>query len=238
MGAAPGRVSSTTHDTAVERGGYTSCANCVDMHPGLCLHRFEGLQEGSVSLSTRRLTLRQWCDADRAPFARMNSDPEVMEHFPATSTTAESDALIDREMAHLDEHGWGLWAVEISVTRQFIGFVGITPDRLSPWGDEQTEIGWRLCRSAWGHGFATEAGREALRHAFDVVGLDEVVSLTTKGNVRSRAVMSRLGLQRDPQRDFDHPRLPVDHPQRPHVLYAIDRATYDANADSLSERSE
>lgn len=159
----------------------------------------------------------------------MNADPAVMEHFPATSTVAESDALIDRVVTHLDEHGWGLWAVEITATHQFIGFVGLTPDRLSPW-DDQVEIGWRLRRSAWGHGYATEAGREALRFAFDVVELDEVVSFTAEANVRSRAVMQRLGLRRDPRRDFDHPRLPADHPQCRHVLYAIDREVHDARA--------
>lgn len=182
-----------------------------------------------MRLSTGRLILRQWRAADRAPFAQLSADPEVMEHFPATSTVAESDALIDRATAHIDEHGWGLWAVEVIATQQFIGFVGLAPDRLSPW-EGQVEIGWRLRRSAWGHGFATEAGRGALRFGFDVVGLDEVVSFTTEGNVRSRAVMRRLGLRHDPSRDFDHPRLPADHPQRRHVLYAIDHATHDAIA--------
>lgn len=165
-----------------------------------------GTTGGFVSLSTRRLTLRQWHDADRAPFAQMSADPEVMQHFPATSTVVESDALIDRAMAHLEEHGWGLWAVEIRATHQFIGFVGLAPDRLSPWED-QVEIGWRPRRSAWGHGYATEAGGEALRYAFDVVGLQEVVSIAMEANVRSRAVMHRLGLRHDPRRDFDHPRL-------------------------------
>lgn len=184
-----------------------------------------------MSLSTRRLTLRQWRDADRAAFARMNTDPEVMEHFPAASTAAESDALVDRSMAHLDEHGWGLWAVEITATQQFIGFVGLTPDRLSPW-DDQVEIGWRLRRSAWGRGYATEAGHEALRYAFRVVGLEEVVSFTTEDNIRSRAVIHRLGLRHDPRRDFDHPRLPLGHPQRRHVLYAIDRTTHNAHLET------
>lgn len=176
-----------------------------------------------MSLSTRRLTLRQWRDADRAPFAQLSADPEVMEYFPATSTVADSHALVERATAHIDENGWGLWAVEVTATRQFIGFVGLAPDRLSPW-DDQVEIGWRLRRSAWGHGYATEAGREALQYAFDEVGLDEVVSFTTEHNVRSRAVMHRLGLRHDPRRDFDHPRLPDGHPQRRQVLYAIDWA--------------
>lgn len=175
-----------------------------------------------MALTTQRLLLRQWTDADRDPFARLSADPEVMRWFPAPATAAESDALVDREVARIDENGWGLWAVELRATGAFLGFVGLAPDAFTGAVD-QVEIGWRLTSAHWGNGYATEAGRAALAHAFDVVGLPEVVSFTTAGNVASRRVMERLGLTHDPPRDFLHPRLPADHPLAEHVLYAITR---------------
>jgi ribosomal-protein-alanine N-acetyltransferase len=83
------------------------------------------------------------------------------------------------------------------------------------------EVGWRLAASAWGRGYATEAARAALEFGFGPAGLDEVVSLTSAGNERSRAVMERLGMSHDPRDDFEHPSLPPGHPQRPHVLYRL-----------------
>ena len=79
-----------------------------------------------------------------------------------------------------------------------------------------SEVGWRLASEQWGHGYATEAAREALRFGFDTVGLEEIVSFTVPQNVRSRRVMERIGLVRDPAGDFDHPR--VDRDAYPHLV--------------------
>lgn len=175
-----------------------------------------------VGIRTERLLLRQWRDTDRAPFAAMNADPEVMEHFPAPLTPPQSDEFVDRMREHLERHGWGLWAVEVGETRDFIGFVGLWPAGFDPFRSEEiVEIGWRLTRSAWGHGYATEAARGVLRHAFDVLELTEVVSFTAATNVRSQAVMERIGMHRDPSSDFDHPRVPEGHPLRRHVVYRM-----------------
>ena len=179
-----------------------------------------------TALRTPRLTLRHWSQADRDPFAALNADPRVMEHFPARLDAVQSDALADRISSRLDEHGWGLWAVETPDGR-FAGFTGLNP--VPPAiaglvrGEPTVEVGWRLARWAWGHGYATEAATAALRHGFDVLELDEIVSFTAATNRRSRAVMERLGMTHDPADDFDHPSLAPESPLRRHVLHRLPR---------------
>jgi RimJ/RimL family protein N-acetyltransferase len=177
----------------------------------------------TTELRTERLLLRRWREADREPFARLNADPEVMEHFPSPLTRAESDAMVDRLDAHLAEHGWGLWAVERLDDGELLGFTGLATPRFDARFTPAVEVGWRLARHAWGRGYATEAARSVLAHAFDALGLDEVVSFTATSNARSIAVMERLGMAHDPADDFDHPSLPDGHPLRRHVLYRARR---------------
>ncbi|HEY4240529.1 MAG TPA: GNAT family N-acetyltransferase [Kofleriaceae bacterium] len=166
-------------------------------------------------LTTARLVLRRWCAADREPFAALNADPEVMAHLPARLSRAESDAMVDRIEAHWDAHGFGLAAVEHRGA--FLGYCGLTiPSYPLPFAP-CVEIGWRFARAAWGHGYATEAARAALEYGF-ARGLPEIVSFTVAANTRSRAVMERLGMQRDLDGDFAHPRS-----DQPHVLYRISR---------------
>jgi len=153
-------------------------------------------------LRTDRLLLRGWSQADRDGFAELNTDPVVMEHFPSTLTRAESDAFVDRVEAGFEEHGFGLWAVEVVVTGEFIGFTGLSVPRFHvAWMDGRpqqpvVEVGWRLKRSAWGHGYASEAARAVLGLGFEEFGLREIVSFTTLTNVRSQAVMRRIGMTR------------------------------------------
>lgn len=176
-----------------------------------------------AEMTTERLVLRRWRDEDRDPFAALNADPEVMEHFPAPLTREQSDALVDRIEAHLDEHGWGLWAVEVRESGRFCGFTGLARATFEAHFTPAVEVGWRLARWSWGHGYATEAARAALAHGFDRLGLDEIVSFTTTTNLRSQAVMQRLGMVRDEAGDFDHPNVPEGHRLRPHVLYRLRR---------------
>jgi RimJ/RimL family protein N-acetyltransferase len=182
-------------------------------------------------LTTERLLLRGFRDADREPLAAMNGDPEVMEHFPATLTRAESDALLDRIVARWASDGHDLWAVERLADRAFLGFTGLARLAWLPAAD-RPEIGWRFVRSAWGHGYATEAARAALRFGFEVVRVPEIVSVTTVGNVRSRAVMERIGMTRDPADDFLHPNIPPGHRLRPHVMYRLSREAWEARESS------
>lgn len=178
-----------------------------------------------TSLQTSRLVLRPWRPQDREPFAALNGDPEVIRHFPTTLDRAESDAFADRIAARFDQHGWGLWAVEVIDSGRFAGYTGLNPvpDAITAMtaGFPRVEVGWRLARWAWGHGYATEAAAAALAFAFDELDLPEVVSFTAVGNLRSRAVMERLGMTRDPADDFDHPALAVGSPLRRHVLYRL-----------------
>lgn len=177
-------------------------------------------------LTTDRIRLRGWHASDRGPFALMNGDPEVMEHFPSVLDRAASDALLDRFVGHWAAEGFGLWAVERLDDGRFLGFVGLARPRFEIHGAGVVEVGWRLVRDAWGQGYATEAARAALAFGFDVVGLAEIVSFTIPANTRSRRVMERLGMTRDPDRDFDHPRLPEGSPLRRHVLYELTRAEW------------
>ncbi|MGY4531730.1 RimJ/RimL family protein N-acetyltransferase [Pseudomonas sp. TE3786] len=180
-----------------------------------------------IELQTERLLLRTWRDEDLLPFAEMVADPMVMRYFPATQNRAEAAALIERVHAHSAEHGFGLWALERKDNGAFIGFTGLGVVGFdAPFcqaGRPTIEIGWRLARHAWGQGFASEAARAALACAFEHLHVPQVVAFTVPANRPSRAVMERIGMQRDPGDDFLHPNLPADHPLRPHVLYRLRR---------------
>ena len=146
-----------------------------------------------------------------------------MAWFPAPLSREESDALVVRILQRWDEDGHGLWAIERKADGVFLGFAGLATHRFPAHFTPTVEVGWRLARSAWGYGYATEAGATSLAFGFETLGLNEIVSFTTVANERSRRVMERLGMTRDPVDDFDHPNLPVGHPIRPHVLYRLSR---------------
>jgi RimJ/RimL family protein N-acetyltransferase len=175
------------------------------------------------TIETARLRLRAFQDSDREPFAALNADPEVMELMPKRLTREESEAFVDLTNQRWAERGFGLWALERREDRAFLGFAGLSAPRFEAHFTPCVEVGWRLARHAWGNGHATEAGAAALTYGFETLGLDEIVSFTTVANERSRRVMERLGMTRDPSDDFDHPDLPVGHPIRPHVLYRLTR---------------
>lgn len=174
-------------------------------------------------IRTARLLLRRWRSEDLPPFADMNADPAVMEHFPSTLSAAESDALAERIETCFEKRAYGLFAIEVPGVAPFIGFTGLSPVELDVPFAPVVEVGWRLAQPFWGHGFATEAARAAISYGFERVDLQELVSFTTVGNVRSRRVMERLGMRRNPDEDFEHPKLPAGNPLRPHVLYRLRR---------------
>jgi ribosomal-protein-alanine N-acetyltransferase len=178
-------------------------------------------------LSTDRLVLREWRYADRAPFAALNADPRVAEHLSGPLVRAASDAFVDRIVEHWAAEGHGLWAVERRDDGRFIGFVGLAAPNFEAHFTPAVEVGWRLAVDAWGHGFATEAARAALGFGFDRLELDEIVSFTIPANTRSRAVMERLGMTRNPDDDFTHPSFPAGHPLHEHVLYRLRRGDWE-----------
>jgi RimJ/RimL family protein N-acetyltransferase len=189
------------------------------------------------ALRTTRLILREWHDTDLAPFAALNADPAVMEHFPGTLSRAESDAAAARIRAEMTERGFGLWAVEVPGVAPFVGFTGLsvprfeahfTGKRSAQRGPSRSgvirdcvEVGWRIAREHWGRGYAPEAAHAAVAFGFERLGLPELVSFTAAGNSRSRRVMEKLGMTHDAAEDFEHPALAPGHPLRWHVLYRI-----------------
>ena len=186
-------------------------------------------QTAEVECRTERTVLRRWRDADLAPFAEMNADAEVMKFFPSPLSRADSDAFALRINEEIERTGHGLWALEID--DRFAGYVGTTAVVFAGELHGATEIGWRLARWAWGRGYASEAARAVLDHAFRARDLDQIVSFTTETNVRSRAVMERIGFVRRPELDFDHPRLPEWWGRR-HVVYGITRDAWSRIQDS------
>lgn len=179
---------------------------------------------GMAELRTDRLVLRRWRDSDLEPWAAMNADPAVREHLGEPLTREQSDASVARFEADFGRRGYGWWAVELRATGEFIGFAGLdeVDDDLPFTG---VEIGWRLTRSAWGHGYATEAAKAALAYGFETLELPEILAVTTATNVRSQAVMRRIGMTRDPADDHDDLSAP-EGPLRPSVLYRIPRSSW------------
>lgn len=174
------------------------------------------------TIKTERFLLRRWRDSDRLPFQQMNSDPRVMEFFPALLSPAESDALVDRAHANFDHHGFGPFAVELLENQFFIGFIGLSIPNFDATFMPAVEVGWRLAFDSWGRGLATEGARAVVNYGFEELGLDGLVSFTVPGNLRSRRVMEKIGMTHNPNDDFDHPNLPEGHPMRRHVLYRLD----------------
>ena len=174
-------------------------------------------------LRTDRLLLRRWLPEDRTPFARLNADARVVEFLPGPLSREESDAWADRIEAHFQEHGFGLWAVEIPGVTPFAGFIGLSIPRFEAHFMPCVEIGWRLDADHWNRGYATEGARAALGFGFETLQLEEIVSFTVPANVRSRRVMEKISMRHSASDDFDHPLLPDGHPLRRHVLYRLHR---------------
>jgi RimJ/RimL family protein N-acetyltransferase len=178
-------------------------------------------------LRTERTLMRRWRESDLAPFAALNADPAVMEHFPEALTAEQTATAIEWIEAGFEDRGYGLWAVELPGESSLIGFVGLQPAPAEMPFAPAVEIGWRLAAEFWGRGLASEAARAAMAFAFGQARLEQLVSFTASTNTRSMRVMERLGMHRDPTEDFDNPRVAIGHPLRPHVLYRIDRAGWE-----------
>lgn len=173
-----------------------------------------------MRLETGRLILRRFDQpGDRDAFAAICADPEVMEWLGGTLTRAEADARIDRVEASWEANGHGRYLVERKSDGAFLGWSGIMRafETLPIAG--VPEMGWRLVRDAWGQGYATEAAAAAIADGFQRLGFAEIWAFTNPGNLRSQAVMRRLGMTRRPDLDFEHPDQPADDPLRASVVY-------------------
>jgi len=174
-----------------------------------------------TEISTARLLLRPWHPSDRDRYAELNADPMVMRYFPNVLSRQESDASADRIAAHLLEHGFTMWAVELIGIEPFIGFIGLWRTRFEAHFTPCVEIGWRLDQRYWGRGLATEGARASLHFGFSQLKLPEIVAMTAVSNTPSRRVMQRLGMIHNPADDFEHPNVPSGHPLQRHVLYRL-----------------
>ncbi|MGN6551284.1 MAG: GNAT family N-acetyltransferase [Pararhizobium sp.] len=181
-----------------------------------------------IIAETPRLIVRNWTDRDRPLFHEINSDPEVMAFFPMRRSRGEADAMMDRMRDRIRDTGFGFYALELRESGEALGFCGLSPISLEPFFPDGTiEIGWRLARRHWGRGYVCEAAGALLRYGFGERALSEIVSFAVHDNRRSTAVMERIGLKRQPKRDFDHPAVPASRPElKRHVTYGLDAETW------------
>jgi RimJ/RimL family protein N-acetyltransferase len=170
-----------------------------------------------VEISTERLIMRGWQESDLAPWAEMNADPQVRQYLGPLLTFEQASAWVLDFQDDLDRYGFGFWALEVRASGEFIGFTGLgTVDEEMPFTG--VELAWRLARPAWCHGYATEAALAAMNYGFAAMGLPEIIAVTMTANLRSQAVMRRIGMTTDPAEDFDD--LDVEEgPLRRHVVY-------------------
>lgn len=185
----------------------------------------------NIILTTKRLILRTWKPSDIPLMTAINSDPLVMEYFPAIQDITATEALIDHINQHYEKFGYAAYAVEIKDTHEFIGFVGLNQPpfeipNFKPNGLPIVEIGWRLSSNHWGQGYATEAAKTVLDYAFTELNLNEVISFTVVANTKSRRVMEKIGLHHSAKDNFNHPTLDASSPLRKHVLYRLTRTEY------------
>ena len=170
-------------------------------------------------IETQRLIIRSWKESDFSALAEMNSDPRVMEFFPSLLSQAESRLFLDQILQNHQKNGFTYWPIELKLTGEWIGFVGLSIPGFQAHFTPCVEIGWRLAHPYWGNGYAPEGAVACLDYGFSKLGLNEIVSFTTVNNVNSRKVMEKIGMTHYPEDDFDHPKLAERHPLRRHVLY-------------------
>ena len=178
-----------------------------------------------IELETERLLLRQWSKDDYSAFATMNADSVVMEYYPNTLTSEQSDALAEKFENMIAQQGWGFWALELKDQASFIGFVGLNEPGYTLPVTPCVEIGWRLDKKYWGRGYATEAAKAVLDFSFNKLNLNEIFSFTPASNLRSRALMERLNMLNTEQ-NFSHPLVPANNLLSEHVLYKIDKSAW------------
>ena len=177
----------------------------------------------TLTIETSRLLLRPWRDEDIESWVAMNADPRVMEYFVNPYDRAQSESSASTMRTSLERDGYGFWVVEVKDSISFAGVIALVDVPFEAHFTPAREIGWRLIYDAWGEGYATEGAKAALDFAFTTLRWEEIVSMTSVLNLRSRRVMERIGMTHDPLDDFDHPRIPDGHRLKRHVLYRLKR---------------
>jgi RimJ/RimL family protein N-acetyltransferase len=177
-------------------------------------------------IETSRLVLRTWNQEDADAYFQINQDLKVIELLNGSLTMEQVNDFITTANSHNDKHGYTLWAAELKETRDMIGFIGLNYTTWEAHFTPATEVGWRLGSQYWGHGYATEGAKASLDYGFRECGLKEIVSFTVPANVRSIRVMEKIGLKRDANGDFAHPKLSAGHPLSQHILYRLNASDF------------
>lgn len=177
-----------------------------------------------IYIETSRLQLRDWEAEDLEPFSQLNADEQVMRYFPKTLTSEETNAFYQRILVEFKEYGFGLYAVEVKETKEFIGFIGFHRATFEADFTPCIEIGWRLKKEAWGKGYATEGASACLQYGFDKLGFNDVYSFTADVNNPSKNVMKKIGMERIKM--FRHPKVEKDSPLSEHVLFHINEQRF------------
>lgn len=175
----------------------------------------------NIIIETKRLILRTWKKSDLKPMIQINQDPRVMEFFPSTLTQKKTEELVERLTNHYKKHGFTLYPVELKKTKECIGMVGIATVPFKTAFTPAVEIAWRLAPEHWGNGYATEAAKAVIHHAFTVLNIKKIVAFTTSKNIASQRVMEKIGMQRNTAFDFEHPKLDKKSPLLKHIFYEI-----------------
>jgi len=185
-----------------------------------------------VRLETERLVLRSWESRDHASLAAVLGDAEVRRFYPTVATPEQTRAQLEFSIEKQAAMGFHFGAAELRSTGQFVGLVGLgyIPEetRAAIRGQPAVEIGWQFDKAFWGQGLAPEGARAWLTYGFETLQLPEVVAFTFVGNLPSQRVMKKIGMVRDADADFEHPRLAPGHPLRSHVVYRIANPALDA----------
>jgi RimJ/RimL family protein N-acetyltransferase len=194
----------------------------------------------ALTLTTPRLILRPWRDADIEPWVALCADPRVMDHFPATYERPQAEAIATRLRQRLERDGYGWWAVDVKDGAPFAGIIELQAVPFEAHFTPAFEVGWWFAHQQWGHGYATEGARAALDFAFGELRCAEVIAMTTPVNARSQRVMQRLGMVCDRRDDFDHPLIEAGHPLRRHLLYRLraDRIPASTASRSAADRNQ
>jgi len=177
-------------------------------------------------IQTERLGLREWKESDHDPFAEMNAHPEVMHYFPFLMTKEQTDAYLERIYDHFKTYGYGVYAVDLLATKEFIGYIGFSRPSWEAYFTPCVEVGWRLTHKAWNKGYATEGALACLEFGFNSLGFDEIFSWTALDNIPSERVMQKIGLKKIDE--FDHPLLEKGSRLERHVLYRLATKEYNA----------
>ena len=176
---------------------------------------------------SQRLGFRNWKNEDLQEFAKLNADSEVMEHFPETLNKKETKAFIQRLQLHFDKNGYNYFATEVLETGKFIGFIGLALQNYESEFNPATDIGWRLKKSAWGNGFATEGAKRCLEYAFNDLKLEKVISTCTENNSNSENVMVKIGMIK--KGEFKHPKLKLYPAFEKCIWYEITKDNWEYN---------